>query len=476
MKKRIVSLVLTGALTLSAASTVFASTPQGKKAPENPEETSAGKEPGGLLDSVISLLGLEEECETIYKVAGALGLDELPDKLLGDDVPVRLIELADKLGLDELLMKAVDKDSTAELDRLLDSLGLKECLNSAVGADSVSDITRALVFPSWEKDSKALDELIAFVSECTDESSPKYVEPRDRIATFDMDGTILCEKAPIYMDWCMTMHRVLDDPTYHATEEEKAAMEQIREHAYTKGETFFPEGAINKDVLVATAFAGMTPLEFRAYVNDFAGSVQAVGFEGMTYAESFYRPMIEVIDYLKANDFDVWMVSACEREVVRGLMEQFDFPYDHIIATDVPYVASGKGSEEADEYNMSQDEVIVLGQVLDPVECGKSAKSAAIAREIGKRPILAFGNSTGDYSMLNYAESNPDHEGMGFFVVCDDTVREYGSDEKAAEYYAVVEKEDWTAISMANDWAQIYGENVKKTALPGAAAEAKEAA
>jgi hypothetical protein len=181
--------------------------------------------------------------------------------------------------------------------------------------------------------------------------------------------------------------------------------------------------------------------------------------------------MIDVIDYLRANDFDVWMVSACEREVVRALVERFDIPYDHVIATDVPYVASGKGDEAADDYNMGSDEVILLGEPLDPVECGKSGKSAAIAREIGKRPVLAFGNSSGDYSMLNYAEGNPNHEGMGFFVVCDDTEREYGSDEKAAEYYDIVEQEGWTAISMANDWATIYGEGVVKTALPGAVEE-----
>ena len=62
--------------------------------------------------------------------------------------------------------------------------------------------------------------------------------------------------------------------------------------------------------------------------------------------------MIEVIDYLRANDFDVWMVSACEREVVRALVKRYDIPYDHVIATDVPYIASGKGDEPADKYNM----------------------------------------------------------------------------------------------------------------------------
>jgi phosphoserine phosphatase len=336
-------------------------------------------------------------------------------------------------------------------------------------------IDYAEVFPSWDPDSASLDELVKFVADCTDESSPNYLEPADRIATFDMDGTILCEKAPVYIDYCLTMHRVLDDPDYKATEEERKSMEQIREHAYTKGETFNPESGPTKADLVASAFAGMTPKEFRSYVVNFADNTDAIGFEGMTYGESFYLPMIEVIDFLRDNDFDVWMVSACEREVVRALVERFEIPFDRVIATDVPYVASGKDKDvPADDYNMSRDEEMLLGAPLDPVECGKSGKPAAIVREIGKRPVLAFGNSSGDYSMLNYAEGNPNHEGMGFFVVCDDTEREYGNDEKAADFYETVEKEGWTAISMADDWATIYGEGVEKTGLPGV--EKKEAA
>ena len=333
-------------------------------------------------------------------------------------------------------------------------------------AESEEVIDYAVAFPSWDQDSAALAELVGFVSACTDVSSSDYLDPADRIAVFDMDGTILCEKAPVYIDYCLTMYRVLDDPTYNATAEEISTMQQVRDHAYAEGKTFSPEG-LTKDDLVASAFAGMTPEEFRAYVVSFADNTDAVGFEGMTYGQSFYRPMIEVIEYLQANDFDVWMVSACEREVVRALVERYNIPYDHVIATDVPYAASGKGDEAADEYNMSADEIILLGAPLDEVECGKSGKSAAIAREIENRPVLAFGNSSGDYSMLNYAEGNPDHVGMGFFVVCDDTEREYGSDEKAAEYYSEVEAQGWTAISMANDWATIYGDGVQKTELPG---------
>ncbi|MBR4162106.1 MAG: haloacid dehalogenase-like hydrolase [Solobacterium sp.] len=335
-----------------------------------------------------------------------------------------------------------------------------------VNPASGRNINVAEVFPSWNQDSASLKELIDFVADCTDESGSAYLEPADRIAVFDMDGTILCEKAPVYIDYCLTMYRVLDDPDYKASDEEINAMEQVREHAYTEGKTFHPEG-ITKDDLVATAFSGMTPEEFRDYVVDFAESTDAVGFEGMKYSESFYKPMIEVIEYLKANDFDVWMVSACEREVVRALVERFDIPYDHVIATDVPYYVSGLGEEDADEYNMDKEEKILIGSPLDIVECGKSGKSTAIAREIGKRPVLAFGNSSGDYSMLNYAEGNPDHEGMGFFIVCDDTVREYGSDTKAKEYYDEVNSQGWTSFSMADDWKTIYGDGVQKTQLPG---------
>lgn len=329
------------------------------------------------------------------------------------------------------------------------------------------NIDYTVTFPSWNKDSKSLSELVNFVDEATDESSDNYLDPADRIATFDMDGTILCEKAPIYFDYCLTMYRVLDDPNFSATDVERDAMQQIRDHTYATGEKFKPS-TVTKHDLVSSSFAGMTPEEFRAYVVDFADNTNVVGFDGMTYGQSYYKPMLEVIDYLRANDFDIWMVSACEREVTRAMVERLGIPADHVIATDVQYVSSKQGDNVADEYNMGQDEEILLSTPLDDVECGQTGKPISIAREIGKRPVLAFGNSSGDYSMLNYAEGNPDHEGMGFFVACDDTEREYGSAEKATEGYDMVKQENWTAFSMKDDWATIYGEGVTKTELPGA--------
>ncbi|MBR1829049.1 MAG: haloacid dehalogenase-like hydrolase, partial [Atopobiaceae bacterium] len=181
-----------------------------------------------------------------------------------------------------------------------------------------------------------------------------------------------------------------------------------------------------------------------------------------------YQPMLEVISYLQANDFDVWMVSACEREVVRAAVTPLGITPDHVISTDVAYATTNQGDAVADDYTMEQDEQVILSEPLDEVECGKIGKVLAIAREIGSRPLLSFGNSSGDYAMLNYAEASG---GMGVLVVADDLEREYGDAEKSAEQYDLVTKESWTAFSMRDDWATIYGVGVTRTELPGLAEE-----
>jgi len=120
---------------------------------------------------------------------------------------------------------------------------------------------------------------------------------------------------------------------------------------------------------------------------------------------------------------------------------------------------------------------VVLSTPLDEVECGKNGKPLAIMREIGKRPILAFGNSSGDYAMLNFAEGNPEHKGMGVLVLCDDTTREYGDAERAKEQTEESARQGWTLFHMSDqDWATIYGEGVTKTQLPGAQEVAQQQA
>lgn len=346
-------------------------------------------------------------------------------------------------------------------------------------------IDYSVTFPSWQKDSASLKELVDFVKAATDESSADYVAPEDRIATFDMDGTIICEKGPFYADWCMLLNRVLDNPSYNEasykpTDEAKKQCQEIRD-AINAGEKPSEEMEANKARMIASEFKGLTPEEFRTYAKNFAESVDTVGFKGMTYAESFYKPMIEVMKYLQDNDFTLWMISACEREFVRGIVPSLsefgiDIPLEHIVGTDVAYAAADQGEDAYDKHNMKQGENIVMSEPLGQ-ETAKAGKPIAIEREIGKRPILSFGNSSGDYAMLNYAQSNPDHKGRGILVLCDDTIRAHGDAKRAAEQTEEAEKEDWILFHMSDkDWATIYGESVTRVEYPGAAEETAELA
>jgi len=383
-------------------------------------------------------------------------------KMLSQKPYALLIAFALGVALAAIVFAAWPKANKAAQPASSPTQGQETTAAQEAPANQGDSVDIAATFPSWNQDSASLAELVAFVQDVTDPASPNYREPAERIATFDMDGTLICEKAPIYIDYMMLLHRVLDDPTHKAAPDVVKLCEGIREYALRgeKNSDYSP----GKHVAIAHEFAGMTPDEFRAYVADFLATEPVIGFDGMTYGQSFYKPMLEVLDYLRANDFDIWMVSACEREVVRAAMAPFGIAPDHVIATDVAYATTNQGDAVIDDYTMGQDEQVILGEPLDEIECGKNGKVLAIAREIGSRPLLAFGNSSGDYAMLNYAETSG---GMGLLVVADDLEREYGDAEKSAEQYELVGKESWTAFSMADDWATIYGEGVVKTELPG---------
>lgn len=331
-------------------------------------------------------------------------------------------------------------------------------------ASIASSVDPATAFPSWNADSDSLQALVSFVAEATDETSDGYVPPEDRIATFDMDGTLISEKAPVYIDYCLMLYRVLEDPNYQADVEAIEACTVIRANA--------DQGIIDnslgdaKNQTFARVFEGMTPDEFRTYANEFFDTQDVKGFSGMTYGQTEYKPMAEIVDFLQANGFDVYIVTASEREVARAFAEErFGIQPSHVIGSDWETVATNQGAEAADAYTFAQDDELMLGdEVL--TDCAKANKVIYIQREIGKCPVLAFGNSTGDFAMLNYAQSSDEQPGMGFLVIADDTEREYGDEEKAAQMREEVESEGWTGISMRNDWVTIYGEGVEKTQLP----------
>ncbi len=314
-------------------------------------------------------------------------------------------------------------------------------------------------FEFWNESSIALAELCDYVHDVTDKSSPDYIPEKDRIAVFDMDGTLYGEKAPIYIDWWMLKYRALDDPLYDAPEDIRKTAEKIALAAQT-GE--IPDELETEHAQAAAkAFAGMTLDEYRQYATEFILK-EADGFEGLAYAEAWYLPMLEIVDYLNDNGFAVYICSGTDRFLCRILAEgMVDIPEKHIIGMDVQLEASGQDGCDGLEYAYTaQDNVVRTDELL--VKNVKTNKVIQIAQEIGRQPVLSFGNSSGDQSMAMYVTSNNPYRSAAFMLIADDEEREYGNQEKAAAMREKWESFGWNVISMKDDFLTIYGDDVKR--------------
>ena len=327
----------------------------------------------------------------------------------------------------------------------------------------------------WSDDAPLKKELTAYVEAVTDESSPDFIPAEDRVATFDVDGTLINETDPNYFDYTLLVHRVLEDPDYKdkASDFEKSVANKIVDQ--NENGTKYEELPVEHGQAVASAFEGLTIDEFYDYVHEFAKS-DMPSYEGMKRGEAFYQPMVQVVQYLQANGFDVYMVSGTDRLIMRGLFSSelcpLDISLDHVLGSDESLVGSNQENADGLDYTFSQDEELVLGGEFY-MKTLKENKCYIIQREVAKQPVLSFGNSSGDFAMDNYALSNPDHRSAAFQLCCDDVDRENGKLEKAEEMRAQCEEFGYVPVSMKNDWTTIYGEGV--TYL-GAEAELAEAA
>ncbi|MBR4501917.1 MAG: haloacid dehalogenase-like hydrolase [Clostridia bacterium] len=315
-------------------------------------------------------------------------------------------------------------------------------------------------FADWNPDAPALKALIEYVEDVTDEASANYIPVGDRIATFDMDGTLCAELYPTYLEYYMLARRIFCDPSYRPDEEMLEFGRMLRDHAPDKS---FPEGM---DVLHAThaakAYAGMSLTQF----NDFV-TVQLVreadGFEGMTYANSFYLPMIEVVEYLQDHDFKVYVVSGSDRFLCRTFIEGvLDIPYEQIIGMDVDVEAANEDGVDGLKYVYTKDDCIIRTDRL-LIKNLKMNKVKAIVKEIGRQPVLSFGNTSGDVSMHNYTIFNNRYRSAAFMLIADDETRDYGNTEKAQPLRKQWEESGYHVISMKDDFRTIYGDDVRKT-------------
>ena len=317
-------------------------------------------------------------------------------------------------------------------------------------------------FSQWNADAPALKALIEYVDAVTDEASPDYIPPVDRIATFDMDGTLMAELAPTYLEVMLFTERVLADKSWQPDEEMLEFGRLTRDHAPDKSFPADYDYEFSKHQ--AKAFAGMTLTEYADFITRFLVK-EADGFDGMTYANAFYLPMAEVVEYLQDNGFKCYVVSGSDRFIVRTFIEGIlDIPYENIIGSDTALEAKNQGDTDGIEYVFTGDDVLVRTDRF-LVKDLKTNKVLQIAQEIGRQPVLSFGNSSGDVSMNNYALCNNRYRSAVFQLIADDDVRDYGNPEKGAVLREEWESMGYHVISMRDDWKTIYGEDVVKTGV-----------
>ncbi len=316
-------------------------------------------------------------------------------------------------------------------------------------------------FEKWN-DCTALTALKDYVVTVTDKNSKDYIPPEDRIAVFDMDGTLCGELFPEYLEYLLLAYRCLDDPDYEASDELKEVATLIRE----SGKEYKTPNVPNFDLVhgraQAKAFAGLTSDEFIAYVKNFL-DMYAEGFEGLKYGDSIYKPMIEVVSYLQANDFIVYVVSGSGRMICRAVAcEALNIPENQIIGMDVTMTTTHQYGKDnlGYQFNDGGEDTLVRGDELW-IKNLKMNKVFNIAQEIGKQPVLSFGNSSGDVSMHEYTVTNNKYKAMAFMLIADDTERDHADMTETNKRIASWEKYGYTIISMKNDFKTIYGEDVK---------------
>jgi hypothetical protein len=297
---------------------------------------------------------------------------------------------------------------------------------------------------SWT-DGATKQRITEFVHRVTDVTSRDFVPVNQRIATFDNDGTLWAEK-PTYFQLLFIMDRVksmaVNHPEWRTTQPFQAVLENDMASLKTAGE----HGLIK---LAMATQAGMTTEEFEVIVKDWLATARHPE-TGKFYTQMVYQPMLELLDYLRANDFKVFIVSGGGLEFMRpwtGFV--YGIPPDQVV-----------GSSIETKYELRDGKPVLVRLPELHFINDNVTKPAAINRFIGQRPILAFGNSDGDFEMLKWTTSGSGNR-LGLIVHHTDAEREWAYDRQSSEGRLnrgldEAAENDWVLVDMARDWQVIY--------------------
>jgi len=304
--------------------------------------------------------------------------------------------------------------------------------------------------PSWNK-GPARDAILSFVKETTEKSSSKYVEPKDRVATFDQDGTLWTEH-PLYTQAMFALHRLgtmaPQHPEWKETEPFKSVLTGDREAMSKFTEKDWME-------IVAVTHAGMGTEDFLALVKPWITTAKAPRFDRL-YTDQVYQPMLEVMKYLREKDFRVYIVTGGGQEFVRVYSDQvYGVPPEQVV-----------GSSIVTKYDISSGKPILMREPKPFFVDDGPGKAIGINMFIGKRPYAAFGNTAGDQQMLEWTQAG-DGARLMMLVLHDDAEREYAYGPArglpdthvgtfSEDLMTTANKNGWNVISMKNDWKRIF--------------------
>jgi phosphoglycolate phosphatase-like HAD superfamily hydrolase len=300
---------------------------------------------------------------------------------------------------------------------------------------------------SW-KDGATKSAIIDFVMQVTTPNSPAFVPLADRIATFDNDGTLWLEK-PIYIQLQHGLRAIgiaaaknpelRDRQPFKAVYEKDMAWLGKAAADYAKGD---PSGVLTLVAGLAEVLEGITVEAFEADVLDFLSNAQDAHFK-QPYKQLTYKPMVELVHYLQANDFQVYITSGGGRDFMRAVCEEiYGIPRAMTIGSSVTFQYS--------EDDQGAAQVLRTKEIEQPIDDGPG-KPLHIHRAIGRRPIVAAGNSDGDIHMLKYAGS-----GLRLLVHHDDAEREYAYDGGSEKALQLAAQGGWTVVSMKDDWKTVF--------------------
>ncbi len=300
------------------------------------------------------------------------------------------------------------------------------------------------LLPSWN-DTASKQAIVAFVEKVTKEGSPDFVPVYERIATFDNDGTLWAEQ-PMYSQLLFALDRVKALAPQHPewqTEEPFASLLK----GDVKGALGGGEPAIGK--IVMATHAGMTTAEFEQIVRDWIATAKHPA-TGRLYTEMVYQPMLELLDYLRANGFKTFIVSGGGIDFMRPWTEKvYGIPPEQVVGS------SGKTSFEMRDGTPVLMRLPEINFIDD-----KAGKPVGIHQYIGRQPIFAFGNSDGDQQMLEWTAAGTGSVFMRL-VHHTDADREWAYDRKSHigqldKALDEAQAKGWTVVDMKNDWKTIF--------------------